>query len=286
MSGIQTLPWDTPRMSSGAHEGFAFAPPLEPVLAQLCLPVLQGKIDASLLPEQSSLRQGRDRRKNPSGTPALQGAGWTMCLCCFPKAPPLPAFHLSAIPCLSLGAAGSSTKVSPADPVSLNPIPLSSSPSLLLLLPCLEMHTNIGVFSSTFAVQFCIRQTRLWESESCFCALSISLYALSKFEKGWIMFAVLLPVWLLPGDSGLVSAPEPVGDPWCSGDNSQQEHTGIPVAGIASLTSLLSWHPLVSVNMDFPHFFFCRLPFTMEKTWEKMLLLFCRGDSEGLGRLP
>uniref|UniRef100_A0A803W356 C-type lectin domain-containing protein n=1 Tax=Ficedula albicollis TaxID=59894 RepID=A0A803W356_FICAL len=70
------------------------------------------------------------------------------------------------------------------------------------------------------------------------------------------MFAVLLPVWLLPGDFGLVSAAEPVGDPWCSGDNSQQEHTGISVAAIASLTSLLSWHPLVSVNMDFPHLFF------------------------------
>uniref|UniRef100_A0A8C3Y8A2 C-type lectin domain-containing protein n=1 Tax=Catharus ustulatus TaxID=91951 RepID=A0A8C3Y8A2_CATUS len=34
------------------------------------------------------------------------------------------------------------------------------------------------------------------------------------------------------------------------------EHTGICVAAIASLTSLLSWHPLVSVNMDFPHLFF------------------------------
>ncbi|XP_068048072.1 uncharacterized protein [Anomalospiza imberbis] len=44
--------------------------------------------------------------------------------------------------------------------------------------------------------------------------------------------------------------------PWCSGDNSQQEHTGISVAGIASLTSLLSWHHLVSMNMDFPHLFF------------------------------
>uniref|UniRef100_A0A8C3VAB1 C-type lectin domain-containing protein n=1 Tax=Catharus ustulatus TaxID=91951 RepID=A0A8C3VAB1_CATUS len=48
----------------------------------------------------------------------------------------------------------------------------------------------------------------------------------------------------------------PVGDPWCSGANSEQEHTGICVAAIASLTSLLSWHPLVSVNMDFPHLFF------------------------------
>ena len=155
-----------------------------------------------------------------------------------------------------LGAAGCPSQVSPAGPVSLNPIPLSSCPSLLLLLPCLAMHTNVGAFSSTSAAQLCIRQSRLWQCESCFCALSISVHALSKAGKGWIMFAVLLPVWLLPDDFGLGSTAEPVGDPWCSGDNSEQEHTGISVPAIASLTSLCSWHPLVSVNMHFPHLFF------------------------------
>lgn len=70
------------------------------------------------------------------------------------------------------------------------------------------------------------------------CLLCCSLYGSCLVILGWHQ---LQSLW---------------GIPWCSGDNSQQEHTGISVAEIACLTSLLSWHPLVSVNMDFSHFFF------------------------------
>ena len=77
-----------------------------------------------------------------------------------------------------------------------------------------------------------------------------------RWERLGRVCCAALAGWFLPGDSGLVSAPEPVGDPWSSGDNSQQGHTGTSVAVTASLTSFLSWHPLGSVNVDFPHLFF------------------------------
>lgn len=114
------------------------------------------------------------------------------------------------------------------------------------------------------------------------------MYALNKDGKGWILFTVLLPVWLLPGDSGVVSAPEPVGNPWCSGDNSQQEHAGISVSGIPSfdLSFVMASFGQCEHGFSTSLLLFCRLHPTMEKTWEKMLLLFSRREMEGLECLP
>ncbi|XP_048156509.1 C-type lectin domain family 5 member A-like [Corvus hawaiiensis] len=80
---------------------------------------------------------------------------------------------------------------------------------------------------------------------------------LSKDEKGWVVFAVLL---CLAGSClvilGWYHLQSLWGNPWSSGDNSQQGHSGTSVALTASLTSFLLWHPLGSVNVDFPHLFF------------------------------
>lgn len=80
---------------------------------------------------------GKAQEEQSLCSPALHGAGWTMCPCCFPRAPPLPA---CAIPCCSSGAPGSPTKVSPAGPVSLNAIPSAAPPVCSSRCPACHAH--------------------------------------------------------------------------------------------------------------------------------------------------
>lgn len=94
--------------------------------------------------EQSEAGKGQEEQPlwypSPAGSrmdnvPVLLSQG--PCIAClWPQCNSMPLLRSCWIP-----------KVSPAGPVSLNPIPLSSSPSLLLLLTCLAMHTNVGAFS-------------------------------------------------------------------------------------------------------------------------------------------
>uniref|UniRef100_A0A8C3ME43 Uncharacterized protein n=1 Tax=Geospiza parvula TaxID=87175 RepID=A0A8C3ME43_GEOPR len=60
-----------------------------------------------------------------------------------------------------------------------------------------------------------------------------------------VLVVVLVPIVVVLTLSWTLPPPEALGDPWCSADNSQQEHTDVSGAGMVSLTSLLLWHPLV-----------------------------------------